>query len=517
MFGGITPVSGAVKQWRSQNLWAGKDGYSLTQNFQDILQLRAFDAEILAALGVCVCFLMVWWLARRSRSRDDWLLLVFLVGVFGLAAGHLAKFAQTVLTVHPVYGGHIWYFVPAYLMLALLVPAGCFVAIHLARRFVAPRSRRAATILSTGIVVIAAIILFIKTDFAGPFQYVDWHSDDTSFQEWEISSYSGILTANRILPEGSVLGSWSSGVIGYFARFPVVNLDGLVNSYDYLQQSMRGEANKTDKLFYQDEFGLTHFANANENSDNLFAGSTLFELPSFNNWDLSYEFRLAALAPPPDTDAAARFWEQMEPHFDYQSGDIGLLVDGRLAQAFHRNCRPDEVVAFSWESPSGAQIRAGTRGFWHPWPETLAGSRPFCAARIILPHDTAPPVRIESLTTAHYLARITGNNPPIIRSNYDVYLHENTLIYRKEQCRQDDLEAMFFLHLDPVDVNDLPRHRKQRGFDNLDFDIARHGRQSGATCFAIRILPQYDIAAIRTGQYVPGGGRVWQGEYIVAE
>ena len=29
---------------------------------------------------------------------------------------------------------------------------------------------------------------------------------------------------NRVLPEGSVIGSRDAGVIGYFSRFPVVNL-----------------------------------------------------------------------------------------------------------------------------------------------------------------------------------------------------------------------------------------------------------------------------------------------------
>ena len=37
-----------------------------------------------------------------------------------------------------------------------------------------------------------------------------------------------------------MVGSWDSGVIGYFSRFPVVNLDGLVNSYDYLRAQKEG-------------------------------------------------------------------------------------------------------------------------------------------------------------------------------------------------------------------------------------------------------------------------------------
>ena len=40
---------------------------------------------------------------------------------------------------------------------------------------------------------------------------------------------------NPMLPEDSVVGSWDAGVIGYFSRYQVVNLDGLANSYGYLR------------------------------------------------------------------------------------------------------------------------------------------------------------------------------------------------------------------------------------------------------------------------------------------
>ena len=105
VFGGVTPVSGATKQMWSERLWEQEGGYSLVQNFQDVLQIPAFGYELLVALEVCAYVVLVWWFARRSKDRTDRLLLAFLVCVFGLAAGHLAKFAQTVLTMHPFWGG----------------------------------------------------------------------------------------------------------------------------------------------------------------------------------------------------------------------------------------------------------------------------------------------------------------------------------------------------------------------------------------------------------------------------
>ena len=60
---------------------------------------------------------------------------------------------------------------------------------------------------------------------------------------------------------------------------------------------------------------------------------------------------------------------------------------------------------------------------------------------------------------------------------------------------------MFFLHLISAEVADLPDHRKQYGFDNLDIDFDLHGERFDGKCMAIRALPEYDIVGIRVGQY----------------
>ena len=53
---------------------------------------------------------------------------------------------------------------------------------------------------------------------------------------------------------------------------------------------------------------------------------------------------------------------------------------------------------------------------------------------------------------------------------FDVYRSGNKLIYVGSQATDPVLtDIRFFLHLIPVDVDDLPDHRKQYGFDNLDF------------------------------------------------
>ena len=98
---------------------------------------------------------------------------------------------------------------------------------------------------------------------------------------------------------------------------------------------------------------------------------------------------------------------------------------------------------------------------------------------------------------------------PVISSDFDVYLDGDRLVYVKEECDGEDVDAWFFLHLYPVDEADLPNGRKPHGFDNLDFAFGRYGLRGGGRCAAARALPEYEIAVIRTGQYVPGRDPEW--------
>ena len=517
VFGGIVPVSGATKQMWSQRLWGQEGGYSFVQNFRDVLQIPAFDYELLAALEVCAYVVLVWWFARRSRGWTDRLLLAFLVGVFGLAVGHLAKFAQTVLTVHPRWGSDGWYFVPAYLLMTLIIPARCYVAIHFTRRFIGPRWPQAANVLSVGIVVVGAAFLLAKADFTGPFRY-DWEIESTR-QKWMDTSYMGVQVMDRMLPEDSVVGSWDAGVIGYFSRFPVVNLDGLVNSYDYMRARKEG----TEAAFYQ-RYGITHFANMFQEEGRVLqcleppsGGAILFEgSPYFRsrmNVPHKRQFRLLTTEPPEMSSGGINrsdwFWQRMEPHFDHRSDGVGLIVAGRMAQAFVRDCTPDELAAWSWTGATDELVAKA-------WTQTETG---LCVDALVLPHNALPPVRVETMPVGDYIARLVGDSPPIIRSDWDVYLVENSLIYAKDQCSLEDAEPTFFLHLDPVDVNDLPSHRQQYGFDNLDFAF-RDYRLPIGKCLAELPLPEYAISEIRTGQYVPvdgGYNHLWEGQIRLNE
>ena len=124
----------------------------------------------------------------------------------------------------------------------------------------------------------------------------------------------------------------------------------------------------------------------------------------------------------------------------------------------------------------------------------------------------------EAAARAEYAALVSVE--PAIRADYDVYLSDNRLVYAKVPCVRADTEAKFFLALYPIEVGDLPGHRQQYGFDNLDFSFDRYGNRFGDFCLAVVPLPEYAIATIATGQYVStvdGTNELWEGEFLWQE
>ena len=104
---------------------------------------------------------------------------------------------------------------------------------------------------------------------------------------------------------------------------------------------------------------------------------------------------------------------------------------------------------------------------------------------------------------------------PFIRAEFDVYARERTLIYHKTACPAE-AQARFFLHVVPVNVNDLPAPRRPHGFANLDFDFARRGARFDQPCVALASWPDYPIARIRTGPFTYAGGALWEAERPLA-
>ena len=109
--------------------------------------------------------------------------------------------------------------------------------------------------------------------------------------------------------------------------------------------------------------------------------------------------------------------------------------------------------------------------------------------------------------TAHQFDTFEGSAPAFATKAYTISLQDRVLSFAHNDpgtCRGDDPRAGaslgVFIHVDPVDTNDLPVDRWQYGFDNLDFDLST-GDVVDGRCVRHTPLPQYEINAIRTGLF----------------
>ena len=113
--------------------------------------------------------------------------------------------------------------------------------------------------------------------------------------------------------------------------------------------------------------------------------------------------------------------------------------------------------------------------------------------------------------------QIVASREPNIHGRFNIYLSDDrTLIYIREPCFNSDISGDFFVHVFPVDTKDLPEHRRQYEFDNLDFSFTDHGTTDGRKCAAAIDLPDYGISRIGTGQYTDEGP-IWRSEFSVTD
>ena len=105
---------------------------------------------------------------------------------------------------------------------------------------------------------------------------------------------------------------------------------------------------------------------------------------------------------------------------------------------------------------------------------------------------------------------------PPVRSVFDVHFDGRTLAYAKFPCARGDTAARFFLHVTPVDADDLPAERRNAGFDNLDFSFVNIGARFDEKCIASVRLPNYPVEKVKTGQFA-GDEWLWEANFPVDE
>ena len=141
--------------------------------------------------------------------------------------------------------------------------------------------------------------------------------------------------------------------------------------------------------------------------------------------------------------------------------------------------------------------------------EYLKQNQDICTTR---KRPTAPPPSPSWLTDYESIA----SGEPMARSVFDIYTGENTVSYLKSPCSAADVQAEFFLHIIPEDLEDLPADRRQYGFGGANFRYGEYAAPAfGGRCIMEHRLPDYPIARIRTGQFTPEGDQIWMAEFPV--
>ena len=419
VFGGPVPVSGAVKRAWSQYLWLRDGGYDFVRSFQETAAYEAFDGELLAVFEICAYLLILLWI---GRSRVDWFSTVFLVGAFGLAVGHLATFWHFVLNLHFAELVWPWYFASARLMMAILIPIRCYMGICLIRKFIMPNLPRMAgglvlgvTILGLGVQSLGLGIRVLASDSGrasasksskNPLKV----ADRLSAKNHTHINVLDVQIMDRILPSKSVVGAWNSGLVGYHSKFAVVNLDGLVNSYDFLDDLKsihfgfgylwhQFNPSYYSKVFVK--YGITHFVDLElpiglEESLKQHA-TLLFEGKLYK--DMSFKvFSTRPESMPSDmTKKSDYFFKRMKPYWIYQSDAISVVQLRRGLRAFAKDCQPEDLkddwLEIQWKGENLKPMSA----LWQPWKAAKTNSLGFCESTYILPRNAVELIRIQAV------------------------------------------------------------------------------------------------------------------------
>ena len=168
---------------------------------------------------------------------------------------------------------------------------------------------------------------------------------------------------------------------------------------------------------------------------------------------------------------------------------------------------------------------------FHRWGVAFDGK---CAANVPLPGYPVAGVRTGQFTPegetwsaafpldpaaprAAYEAAVSRE--PDARAEFDLYLdaRSRSLTYVKEPCAASNVERPFFLHVFPERPEDLPRERREAGFDSAPVDFPQRGSVFDGKCAARVPLPDYPVAALRTGQWIRGEGETWSAEIPFGE
>ena len=260
-FGGIMPVSGAVKEaWSRQlllldPLYATPNSWGFlaakTVNFFWPLHRLSYPLAWFVLLG-CFGSLILWLVSRipKADASSPQISVRFFLRIWGfLFAAGILQYSYYACVFH---GGATysceWYYVMQPISGALIV--GFFVEGSL--RWI--KMQRPVQWLQSppnGWATTLAILLISFIAGLGIKQVVE---ESRSIRNQGLIQGAGIAWIRENTEPGAIIGSWNAGALGYFSGRQVVNLDGLVNSREFYL------AQREDLCRYWDRIGVDYIA-----------------------------------------------------------------------------------------------------------------------------------------------------------------------------------------------------------------------------------------------------------------
>ncbi len=109
--------------------------------------------------------------------------------------------------------------------------------------------------------------------------------------------------------------------------------------------------------------------------------------------------------------------------------------------------------------------------------------------------------------------------PVLSNSGWDVYLSDQDIIYVSDDTCEFSVDTHpFFLHIHPVDREDLPAESQPHGFENRDFHSPFYADALDDGCVVVRSLPTYPVALIETGRYhLETSEKIWRGVIFLSD
>jgi hypothetical protein len=214
VFGHASPISGALKSTFPTNTFA-------PQRLAEPHRLYGEAQLVVSAIGLL-------WLRRRRTGLTPSVPPI-LVALWMGSFVHLLH-----STIYVNWAAHWWHFA-SYTPLTVITTTLVFDR-------VCERSRCRALVMGVAAGLVAAVGLGL---------YVDREIRAVHHRPW----YDAALWARETLPEDAVIGMTDAGLFGYFSRRPTVNLDGVINGYEY-QEALR-DHRLTE---YLESCGVTHIA-----------------------------------------------------------------------------------------------------------------------------------------------------------------------------------------------------------------------------------------------------------------